>query len=566
MNIFTKAGLLVHIAKWRLTWDKKDLDYKPKNVSNPKFMSARQAVELINDGDVVATNGMAGNMRCSIFYWAVKDRFLKTGHPANLTWIGVGGIGGRGRVPGTIEEVGIKGLVTRLIAGHLETMKSLLKLAQSGDLQMHNMTQGQMAFAIEAQGRGEPYVKSDTAVGTYMDPRVGKGSCIATTTDESLITVDGNELRFSLPPIKVAMFVGSAADEEGNIYMQHVPMYTEAPDIAYAAKKNGGKVAVAVAEIIPKDEKNIFLSKDYVDAIVVNPENEQVGSVPQRKYWKMFDVGWNVDTDDAVEKLKFVNNVLGITPYRGPVENALARLAASLFTKNVVKGAHVNIGVGMPEEVSRLLYEGGLYKDVTFMTETGVFGGLPTMGIFFGSAINPQKLMTSAQMFRFYYDHLHCSCLGLLQADEEGNINVSKRGEGPVNYVGCGGLPDIAAAAKTIVFVGSWMAHAQMSVEDGKLKITKPGKLKFVKKVDEITFSGKEAMRKGKNVFYATNVGVFQLTPQGMMLIQVMPGIDVKKDILDVCEMKIILPPDGNVPMVDRAIVTGEGFKLEWGK
>jgi propionate CoA-transferase len=100
------------------------------------------------------------------------------------------------------------------------------------------------------------------------------------------------------------------------------------------------------------------------------------------------------------------------------------------------------IGVGLPEEVSRLLYEGGMHEDVTFFTETGVVGGLPTPGIFFGAAINPLEIIPSAQVFHRAYEKLDVTILGLLEADSEGNVNVSNRGEGAINYVGPGGFPD----------------------------------------------------------------------------------------------------------------------------
>lgn len=319
-----------------------------------------------------------------------------------------------------------------------------------------------------------------------------------------------------------------------------------------------------MAEIIEKDEKDIFLSADKVDAIVVHPYNEQAASIPQLEYWKMFTEGANVDKKDAIEKLKFINQVLGITPKRGQVENALARLGGSVFTRYVKKCSNIVVGVGLTEEVSRLIYEGGLFDDITFMSETGVIGGLPAPGIFFGAGINPKEIMSSARTFHLCYEHLDATILGILEADSNGNINVSKRGDGAINYVGPGGFPDFCAAAETIIFVGSWMAGAVMSIENGKLAIEKPGKHKFISRVDEITMSGEEALKKNKTVLYVTNVGVFKLTARGMELIEVMPGINIKKDIIDSCPMKVIIPESGDIPVVENSIVTGIGFKLKW--
>ena len=51
------------------------------------------------------SSGIAGNARCAVFFWAIRNCFLKTGHPQNLTWINIAAQGGRGKVPGTVEEI-----------------------------------------------------------------------------------------------------------------------------------------------------------------------------------------------------------------------------------------------------------------------------------------------------------------------------------------------------------------------------------------------------------------------------------------------------------------------------
>jgi len=564
MNLLTKARLLLHIAHWRLTWDRKDLDYQDKSLRNPKFITSRQAARLIPDGATVVSSGMAGNTRCSNFFWAIREEFEKCGHPCDLTWITVGAQGSRGKVPGTLEELEYPGLITRYIGGHIETVKSLLKLADQGHLELHALPQGVETFLFEAQARGERTLRTPIGLNTFLDPRVGRGSPVLPGAKDNFVKAAGDELEYHLPPVDVALFLVPAADREGNLYIKNVNMFTEALESALAAHRNGGKVIASVAEIIDKDEREIFLPAEVVDHVVLNPLGEQTGSIPQKKYWPMFTVSGKVNTQDAVEKLKFVNTVLGITPYRGPAENALARLAASLFTHVVHPGAVVNIGVGLPEEVCRLVYEGGLSNDVTFLTETGVLGGLPTPGIFFGAAINPEQIMSSAQIFHYCMENLDLTCLGLLQADEEGNVNVSKRGEGAINYVGAGGFPDLVYAAKNIIFIGTWMAHGKIAIENGRLRIQKRGTPKFVKKVDEVTLHGPTALKLGKNIYYVTNVGVFQLTKRGLELIKVMPGIDIQKDILDFAPCRVHLPHDGRVPLVEDSIVTGRGFRLEW--
>ena len=565
MNLSAKIRLMAIILRWRLTWNKNDLEYMPKGIDNPKFMTAMEAVRLIRDGTTTFSCGMAGNARPSVWFWAIERLFRETGHPRGLTHIIVGAQGGRGRIPGTLEELGkYPGLITRLVAGHIETLKTLLKLADQGALELHTLPQGIETLLIEAQGRGRFFIESDTGVGTFLDPRVGNGTGVVPGKGKSMTEVAGDKLRYSLPKIDVAYFIAPAADREGNIYVKNCALFTESYESAMAARTNNGKVLVSVAEIIDKQPDDIFLPAEMVDAIAVHPYNEQTVAVPQKKFWPMFTEGAKVDPQAAMEDLQFVNRVLGITPVRGKVEDALARLAATTFTRFVKKCCNIIIGVGLPEEAARLIHTGGLFDDVTFMSETGVIGGLPAPGVYFGAGINPREIISSAQVFHLCYEHLDCAILGILGVDSQGNVNVSKRGEGPLNYVGPGGFPDFCAAADTLIFVGSWMANAKMEIRDKRLCILKPGPHKFIKNVGEITMSGEQALKKGKTVLYVTNTGVFRLTPKGMMLIEVMPGVDIEKDIMQACPMQVILPESGQVPVTPDAIVTGEGFRLRW--
>ena len=562
MNGLTKAKLYWHILRWRLTWAKRDTRYRLEVPGNPRFMSAREAAGLIQDGSVIGTSGLAGNQRVAIMYWAIRELFEETGHPKNLTMLCTGGQGSRGRVPGSMEDLGVEGLCTRLITGHQETFKSLLKLAAAGKLEIQCIPQGQVAFLMAAQGRGEDSVLTSTGIGTFMDPRVGPGSHIFDPNAEQLISVEGDKLRYRAPKITVAMFGAPAADREGNIYLDKASVIAETFDIVRAARANGGRVIVNVGTIVEKGSGKVVVPKEDVDAIVYDPRCEQAITIKHRKYWPMLTTNSDVPIEEAIARLRFINKALGITPRRTPVDDALARLAAKVFADKAWEGILVNIGVGLPEEACRILFEAGLLKTATVFTESGVIGGLPAPGVFFGGAACPKQMVSSSEVFKLCYEKLDLTMLGVLEADSEGNVNVSKRGDSPKTYVGPGGFIDITTSAKMIVFVTTWMARAEVVIENGGIRVIKPGAPKFIEKVSEITFSGKEALKAGKKVFYITTVGVFQLTERGMELILVMPGIDIKKDILDVSPMRIVLPESGNVPVADSSIVTGQGFKL----
>lgn len=560
MTLMERLHLWKHIIHWRFTWSKKNLDYKPAGPVSSKFVSAREAAGLIPDGSTVFSNGLAGNARCSVFFWAVRDAFQRTGHPSDLTWVNIGAQGGRGKVPGTVEEVALPGLLKRYLAGHLETCKTQLKMAEQQQLEMHTLPQGVMSLLVEGQANGETHQSSKVGVGTFLDPRVGPGSPLTPDAAVQYVRENGEELWYTLPKIEIALINAPYADAAGNIYFRDAASWTDNIESARAARANGGKVLVTVSQIVPKVEQAIDLPAQEVDHIVVHPYNEQTASVQQRRFWPMFTPGGEVDASRACAQLRFINNVLKITPVRGPVEYTVARLAAEVFVREVSPNAMINIGVGLPEEVARQLIDHGLSDQLIFTTEAGSYGGLPAPGIFFGAAIGPDHLESSARMFHRYETELDVAILGFLQVDGMGNVNASHRGPHLTDIVGPGGFPDIATGARTVIFIGSWMSQARFELNGHKMRIAKPGACKFVDQVDHITFSAREALGMGKKVFYVTHVGVFALTEKGLELRQVMPGIDIERDILQASTAEIQVAED--VEVVDP--VAWKGEKLQW--
>ena len=117
------------------------------------------------------------------------------------------------------------------------------------------------------------------------------------------------------------------------------------------------------------------------------------------------------------------------------------------------------------------------------------------------------------------------------QVDSEGNVNVTKRGEGAINYVGPGGFIDLTTAAKIVVFCTSCRscpspsnAHVTHTAARrvalppgttfyarGKVKVSSGSSPRvsvnwaggtpcFVPRVDEVTFSGQQALKRGQRV------------------------------------------------------------------
>ena len=137
--------------------------------------------------------------------------------------------------------------------------------------------------------------------------------------------------------------------------------------------------------------------------------------------------------------------------------------------------------------------------------------------------------------------------LGMAEMDGEGNVNVSSL-NGTIN--GPGGFIDISQNAKKVVFCGTFDAKgSDIAIEKGKLKIRKPGKIrKLLKKVSHITFSGAQARKFGQSVYYVTERATFRLVDNGIELVDVAPGVDIQKDVLDQMDFMPIINQVGIYP------------------
>ncbi len=68
--------------------------------------------------------------------------------------------------------------------------------------------------------------------------------------------------------------------------------------------------------------------------------------------------------------------------------------------------------------------------------------------------------------------------------------------------------------------------------------------------MDQITFNGKYAMEKNQDVMIITERCVFKLTPEGIVLTEVAPGVRIKEDILDLMDFAPVISKNV-MPMPD---------------
>ena len=493
-----------------------------------KIITAADAAKLVKDNDTLTSIGFVSCAHPEALTKALEQRFLETGSPKNLTYIYTASQGKRDGRGG--EHLAHEGLLKRAILGHYQTVPAIAKLAVENKIEAYNCAQGTLLHWFRALAGHKMGVFTDIGLETFLDPRQGGGKLNDVTKEDivKLLTIEGQEqLFYPTFPVNVAFLRGTYADEVGNITMEEEVAPLENTSVAQAVHNCGGIVVVQVKGVVEHgtlDPRLVKIPGIYVDYVVVADEKDHEQAF-----------GCAFDPTLCGERRAPLGEAGAPLPMSA--KKIIGRRGALFLTENAI----VNLGVGAPEYVASVAGEEGIADTITLTVENGAIGGVPQGGAQFGSPRNAEAIIDHPYQFDFYDGGgLDMTFLGLAQCDAAGNINVSKFG---TNIAGCGGFPNISQQTPNVFFCGTFTAGGlKIAVEDGKVKILQEGKAKkFIKNVDQITFNGSYAMRKGQKVHYITERCVFELTKDGLKLTEVAPGIDVEKDILAHMDFKPII-------------------------
>ncbi|MDR1638324.1 MAG: propionate CoA-transferase [Clostridiales bacterium] len=488
-----------------------------------QIASAREAVELIKDGDCIGINSFLVLSNPEQLHNALRQRFEEDGHPCGLKLFCAAGFGGWSEQRFADQYIAL-GAVREIVAGHYGSMPVAMRMAMEGKIEAYNLPLGPLSQSLRAAASGQDGFLSEVGLNIFADPRVGKTGLNSSSNKElaTIVTVNGKErIFYKAPKLDVAFIKGTSVDPNGNITFEKEYLTVDALAMAQATKANGGKVLVQVEQVthVFARPRNVIVPGMLVDVVVVCPSTSAgySGALSGDIHVPPSQMSYYMGTLEPSKKSKGLDQSAKIIG-----ERASAELAP---------GQIINIGIGIPELVGKYAAKNNTLKDLVATVESGGIGGLPAPGIAFGATIGADMISDMASQFD-YYDGggLDICFMGGLEADMQGNVNAHDL-EG--SYPGIGGFADITFSTKTIVFCMTFTAKGLVAQrKDGKVSIVQEGSVpKFRKRVRALSFSAKNALARNQRVLYVTERCVFELAEDGLRLKEVYDGIDPRVDI-----------------------------------
>jgi propionate CoA-transferase len=488
-----------------------------------EILTPREAVEFIRDGAALALGGFGSYCGPDALLEALRQRYTETETPRGLTIVTGISTGDNTLEDRGMNRIAMEGLVDTAIVGHFANAPKFSALAGGNVIAAYTLPLGVMVHLFRAAAGKKPGVFTKVGLGTFADPRNEgcKGNARAVRQGRDvveLLDINGEEVLFyPTIPLDICLLRGTYADEDGNISIEHEGLTGSELEIAAAVHNHSGTVIVQVEDIVRRGSihpRKVRIHGSLVDYVVKTPSPDL----------HMQNYATSVYLPALTGELRCVTK--GIEPMKMGLRKIIARRGAM----ELIPGCVINLGIGIPSGVGIIANEEGIAA--TLSLESGPIGGVPLEGTGFAGSMNPENINSICDTFDLYDgSFLDMTFLGAAEIDERGNVNVSKFGN---RCPGPGGFINISQNTPKVFFMGGFTAGKQrIEVTGGKLNIIEDGpKMKFIKEVQQITFSADYARGMGQEVTYITERAVFRLTGSGIMLTEIAPGVELERDIL----------------------------------
>ncbi len=216
---------------------------------------------------------------------------------------------------------------------------------------------------------------------------------------------------------------------------------------------------------------------------------------------------------------------------RPSIEGLAREMVALRVSREIPDGSYVNLGIGIPTLVSDWIAD----RDVVLHAEIGM---LKTGPLADETQANQDRINASSQPVcelpgTSYCDitesfamirggHIDIAVMGALQVNARGDYAGWLNPSRGLDVGNIGGSMDLCAGARRLFLA---MEH-----------VTNTGDLKLV---DELTYP---ATAEAKVDMIFTDLAVMKVTPQGLLLLEVMPGL-TPEDVQAVTGPKLIISP-----------------------
>lgn len=519
-----------------------------------KIVNFETAVANIPSGSTLAIVGVIGWTVPEKLLRALGQRYLDTGSPADLT-LYVPCFGGDNAEIKGIDNLMHDGMTKRLITGSFinppdpKTGERPRTMGQvKGDkIEAYTFHIGVMMHWLREIARRSPGYLTEVGIGTFVDPDLGGGKVTPRTTEDIVDKIDFRgkpHLFFPSINLDYGIVRATSADKHGNLSFEDDPLISSNLAIALAVKACGGKVIAQVKRVHEPGDHHAHLVKVpgvLVDEVVVDPDQMLVTGI----------------RDDARFLGQTRMDPRELQPLKPGAPTVVARRSADLIKKNEL----TIYGFGASSSIPSIFategkFDGDGIYEYPATTEHGSYGGIVTSGWQFSANYNVDALIDGVTQFDAIHAGLCKTCaLAFAQVDLGGNINVSKFGNA---NPGSGGFIDIAHNASHLIFNGTFTTGGlKVDATGGRLTILQEGKVsKFVQDVEQITYPLLTGVReRGQTAHIVTERAVFSVTPEGLELLEIAPGIDPKTQVLDLMGFAPVRVPD-NIPLMDPSYFT----------